>query len=51
MKNLLRTASILAVGVLAYPAAAAEYSFLQEGWSDGGVFSGTFTAEDLDNDG
>lgn len=51
MKKLLRAASVLALGVFAYPVTAAEFSFLQEGWSDGGVFSGSFVAEDLNNDG
>ena len=51
MKNLLKAASVLAISAIAYPVTAAEYNFLQDGWSDGGVFSGTFIAEDLNNDG
>lgn len=42
---------MLALGSLAYPVTAAEFNFLQDGWSDDGVFSGTFIAEDLNNDG
>lgn len=51
MKTLLSAASVLAIATFAYPVSAAEFNFLQEGWSDGGVFSGSFTAEDLNNDG
>lgn len=51
MRRLMAAASALALGAFAYPATSAEYNFLQEGWSDGGVFSGSFIAEDLNNDG
>lgn len=51
MKKLLNAASAMAIVAIAYPVAAAEFNFLQDGWSDGGVFSGSFFAEDLNNDG
>lgn len=51
MKKLLNAASALAIVSFAYPVAAAEFNFLQDGWSDGGVFEGSFIAEDLNNDG
>lgn len=50
-KTLLNAASALAIVSFAYPVTAAEFSFTQDGWSDGGSLTGQFIAEDLNNDG